>query len=358
MPSCHMHGEPGSVPDAIMFFPAPGPDGVIEGRDGRSFVVPSVETLNAAQKSHGQDIPIDLEHATEAWWGDCDKKALGWVKSATFYTDEEGAVWAPVEWNEYGQEAISKKAYRYFSPAFMPAPQTTEIDGVTVVDYDLPRVVVYATSGGLTNRPNLHMPALNSREDAPGENLMDTKTLCALLGITAGGSEKDIAAAIQSGRASLNAFGLDYTTDKAQAVSLHAKLTTPDPTKYISAELHATEVAARKDAEKKLVELRSSQHKAEIDTWVSDSTASGRMLPCQVDHYRKMAEMSPESFAVAKDIVANAPEVAGEAPKPKPVDGSDDHSAIPADVVEIAARTGMDPKELHKRMQERKQESK
>ena len=237
----HAHIPEGSVPETITVFPAPDADGVVRGRDGREFILPSLSTLNANQKDFGQDAPVDLQHATEKWWGDDDAPAFGWMKGE-FIEDEDGGISIRVEWTDLGIEALTKKHYRYFSPAVRWEWQTkTDADGHVFVDWEAPPVVIHVTSGGLTNSPNLRLPALNSRQPESGghkpavhthsrSNDMDRATLAALLGLHSSATEADITTTIQSGAEKLKALDLDYTSDVAKAqeiastIEQHTKL--------------------------------------------------------------------------------------------------------------------------------------
>ena len=82
----------------------------------------------------GETLPIDAEHYS-------DQGAYGWIKSLEF---SDGKLWATVDWNSWGLEALSNKVYKFFSPEFAEVayhPETSE---------EFHNVLM---GGGLTNRP-------------------------------------------------------------------------------------------------------------------------------------------------------------------------------------------------------------
>lgn len=339
-----------------MVFPPPDDDGVIRGRDGRHFMLPSVETLNSGQESFGQEAPIDLQHATEKWWSDDDAPAFGWMKGE-FYAGEDGSVWVAIEWTDLGVEALTKKHFRYFSPAVRYEYQTKDVDGVTVVDWDAPPIVVHVTSGGLTNSPNLHMPALNSRHGESGgprsvpsthsrSDDMDRANLATLLGLHQTASEADIIHTIKAGAESLGALGLDYKSAPSKAAEIAGQIENHTKLVKTLAEEKAT-------AEKQLHEFKQARAKEEVDRWIDESLKAGRMTPATSDTYRTMAEHSSEMFEHAKKLVSELPEKAGGAPPP-PANAGDESPTgeIPAAIHEIARQTGKDPKELFRKYRE------
>jgi phage I-like protein len=132
----------GELPDWIQLLPA-GAD--IKALDGRKFSNAEPEAIVEAFEQDPRDLVIDWEHATEELAPRGKKApASAWIDRMEV---RNGEVWGHVkEWTPKGAESLATKEYRYFSPAFV-------MDRVT-------KVIKKITSGGLTNRPALDMPAL------------------------------------------------------------------------------------------------------------------------------------------------------------------------------------------------------
>ena len=122
----------------------------IEGRDGRSWVFNAEDVLARTLESEA-DPPIDVNHATalQARQGK-PSPAVAWLKNLRV---ENGALMGDPEWNGQGAWLLMSREYRYLSPAF-----TTDGDSVG-------RLV----SAGLTNVPNLRLPALNTEGHVDGK---------------------------------------------------------------------------------------------------------------------------------------------------------------------------------------------
>ena len=354
----------GVVPDAIPLIPAPGKSRIIQGRDGREFLVPDLATLLEGQAIYGMDPPLDWEHESERWWSDDRAPAAAWIKE--IYEEADGSIWARVEWTEEGAESVRKRAYRYISPTFRVAYQVKLVDGVPTVDWEAPPVVVHITSAALTNRPNLHMPALNHQHGAGPRHLstnrkhrMDLATLAALLGLATNATEADVTRAIKSADSKLEVFGLKLSSSLEDASAAKNKLAEVDLDKYVPADLHTAEVQARKAAEESLSALKKSAHETEVDGWLQANLERGKILPTQLDTFRAMALGGEQQFAHAKQLVEAAPERLGDPPAaapaaaPAPSKATAGTSAkasaagVPDHVAAIAHKFGRDPKEFY-----------
>ncbi|QOX79801.1 hypothetical protein FY034_12955 [Trichlorobacter lovleyi] len=135
------------------------------GRDGRSWINSAPEGVVSGFVTDAKDMPLDWEHATElkAPKGE-EAPAAGWFKE--LQVREDGSVWGRIEWTSKGREAVESKAYRYISPVFMYDTATN--------------LIIKLTSVGLTNRPNLYLPALN-HEQHMEELSMNQQQFAALL---------------------------------------------------------------------------------------------------------------------------------------------------------------------------------
>ena len=136
-----------NLPERVELVPA----GEVKGRDGRRWVNDNPLSILERFALQGADLPVDIEHSTElrAPKGE-PAPAAGWVHRLEVVN---GAVWGAINWNDTGRSLVGGKQYRYLSPVILYAPGTGRIAGLSSV--------------ALTNRPNLHLPALNSDHPAP-----------------------------------------------------------------------------------------------------------------------------------------------------------------------------------------------
>ncbi len=114
----------------------------------------------------GVDMVVDYDHATElaAPQGKGRALAAGWVRS--LYVADDG-IWASIEWTPQASAEIVARQYRYISPYF-------RVDKLT-------REVTRIVNAGLTNTPNLELPALASHH---GQRVTEEeRAICAALGV-------------------------------------------------------------------------------------------------------------------------------------------------------------------------------
>jgi phage I-like protein len=229
------------APAEIMLLPA----GQIAGVDGRTFLNDAPDEVVAAFAAAGFDVPIDIEHATELKGPNGEPApAHGWIKQLI---NRAGAIHGRVEWTGDGEKLVASKAYRYVSPAFLH-----ERDGA--------RRVIKLTSVGLTNRPNLQLPALNTTQ----ENPMDRAAICTALNIVAAATDPDIMAAINR---------------------LKVAAETPDPEKFVPrADLDAALNRAT-TAEQTLAARDKTEHEARIVAAVDAAVKDGKIAPASKEHY-------------------------------------------------------------------------
>ena len=136
-----------NLPERVELVPA----GEVKGRDGRRWVNDNPLSILERFALQGTDLPVDIEHSTElrAPKGE-PAPAAGWVYRLEVVN---GAVWGAISWNETGRALVVGRRYRYLSPVILYNPGTGGIAGLSSV--------------ALTNRPNLHLQALNSGHPAP-----------------------------------------------------------------------------------------------------------------------------------------------------------------------------------------------
>lgn len=303
--------EPSGAPPEWLLLVPPG---AFAGRDGRAYVNADPHAIVAAFDPAAA-LPLDWEHATHlrAPQGQ-DAPAAGWILALEARAD--GAVWGRVEWTASGAEAVTSRGYRYYSPAYYLGP-----DG---------RAVIGLASAGLTNQPNLRLPALNrpdpldldpQPEDLP---LMLPREITAPLGLPEDATAAQAATAIATLTASLN-----QAQHQAQ---------TPDLGRFVPrAELDAALNRAR-DAETALTEIQTARTQAEIESLIERGLNSRRLTPATVDYHRAQArtEGGLERLRAYLDV---APAVLGETPLPH-APPPDAPPSLNADEQRIAAAFG------------------
>lgn len=216
------------------------PVGLFTGRDGRSWNNSDPDSLVAAFDTK---LPFDVEHATETREGSTE--AVGWIVELQ---NRAGEVWGRVEWNAEGTELIEGKKFGFYSPAFDYSP----VDGR----------VVAMSSAGLTNKPNLYVPALNNQEDFTVKlPLILTQLLCLAEDATA---EQAVTA--------INAM------QAQNQIALNAQ---QDPTKFVPAATHQLALNRTQELEGKLAEIEQSK----VDALVDAAITEGKVAPADKAMY-------------------------------------------------------------------------
>ncbi|MGH8012572.1 MAG: phage protease, partial [Candidatus Binataceae bacterium] len=144
----------GTAPKWIELLPL----GEFRGRDGRGpFKLDDPAKVIAATRALDMDagIPIDFDHATDygAPRGN-PAPAAGWIKELAV---GDGFLCGRVEWTRPGAEAVAAKRWRYVSPVFEHSD-----DGK----------VIRLLRAGLTNNPNLKLPAIAASQITTAEKSM------------------------------------------------------------------------------------------------------------------------------------------------------------------------------------------
>jgi phage I-like protein len=239
--------EGSSAPSRIVIVP---PGAVVNGRDGRSWKNPNPAQAARNSMARLPKLPIDENHATDlsAPKGG-SSPALGWMTNLN--ADESGAIYADVEWTPRGKEAVLNKEYGFISPVFLYNKEN-EIDCIL--------------RAGLTNSPNLGLPALNSEQNNNDteDKTMD-KALCAALGLTDAATVNDALAAIEKLKAAQNA---------ANAAGGGVDMGVYAPRVELNAALEKA-VAA----EKRLAELNAEAFKKDAGTAVDEAIKAGKFPP-------------------------------------------------------------------------------
>lgn len=240
--------EGAAVPDWVQITPV-GP--ALSARDGREWSLPNPDAVvrdYAEAAAKGFEAPVDFEHATHVK-GEAGERAdaVGWVKGLEA---RDGALWANIDWNSTGRDAVAARAYRYVSPGFFFDPKT--------------RAVMRLVSIGLTNVPNFELPALN-REN-PQETDMDKDVLVAL-GLAEGATSADAVTAITK-----------LKTDQQLALNRAA---TPDPEKWVPKADH--QLALNRITTFEAADKARAEKDAE--TAVDAAIAEGKIAPASRDYH-------------------------------------------------------------------------
>jgi len=138
-------GADAPVPDTIQLLPG----GIFRGRDGRG----PWRSADAGAIIAASALPlaIDVNHATDlAAPEGRPSEAVGWVRGLEQRPD--GTIWGRVDWNSAGTALLADRRYRSISPVFR---------------HDRAGTIVSLERASLTNRPNLHLEALNAAEGYP-----------------------------------------------------------------------------------------------------------------------------------------------------------------------------------------------
>lgn len=245
-------------PAEVELIPAPDADGMVVGRDGRRWVFDASARNHVLQNfaSAGLDVVVDRDHASElkAPLGD-ESPAAAWITK--LHVTPEGALRGTASWTPRAASQIADREYRYLSPAF---------------DYDpASKRITRLVSVGLTNRPNLRVPALNSQE-----SLMDKlhAAIATALGLPDTATVDEAVAAIGKLRGDLSSA----TTAMNSA--------TPPLDRFVPrADFDALATRAT-NAEQRLREHADNAHKAAVETEIDAALKAGKIPPASVDYHR------------------------------------------------------------------------
>jgi phage I-like protein len=275
-----------TTPDWVELIP-PGMN--VEGRDGRAWINDQPDGIVEQFKQDARQIPIDYEHATEI------KAPNGEPAPAVAWIDEievrdQGAIWGKVNWNDDGRDAVMNRAYKYLSPVFTFAKNSGR--------------VLRLLSAGLTNQPNLHLTALNRRDDlaltTKEDILMDEKITTAL-DLAGDSSIDDVVTAINSIKAA---------QDEKVESAANAEFT-PDIEKFIPRSDFDAATERATNAEKELNEIKETARNAEIQSEIDAALESGKITPASVDYHVAACQMDG-GLDRFKAFAQSAPEIAGD----------------------------------------------
>ena len=260
----------GTPPTDLLIIPA----GTVQGRDGRTWRNDRPQAVVDFFNGRNVDLPIDVEHSTEikAPKGE-PAPAAAWIKGLSVAAN--GEIHAQVDWNATGADLVANKAYRYYSPVFYFDSKTGSIAGLSSV--------------GLTNKPNLFVPALN-REGShiPQEETMNG--VLTALGLAETATEADAIAAVTS-------------LKTAKATNAEAQ---PSLDKFVPRADYDAAVAKASNAEQKIADLAKARLDAEIGIEIDGALKSGKITPATADFYKASCR-EEGGLARFRDFVKAAP---------------------------------------------------
>ncbi|MDY0212560.1 MAG: phage protease [Desulfuromonadaceae bacterium] len=303
----------GSLPEQIVLLPA-GEN--ITGRDGRSWRNGSAQQVVEYLEQRGCDLVLDFEHATElkAPQGE-QAPAAAWLNG---FALQDGQVVAKVErWTPAGEKAVSQGEYRYISPVILYNKNTMEIKGISSV--------------GLTNRPNLHVPALNQQQPTTEVNML--KKLLAKLGLPEDATEEQALSAIAT-----------LKDDLAAASNAQQP---PDLNKFVPRADFDQLQARAANAEQKLATAASEQLEGAINQQIDEALKGGKIAPASKDFYAAMCR-TQDGLEQFKQFVATAPVIAGASGLDGKNPDTDNKTALNAEQQRIAQMFGNTAEDIAK----------
>lgn len=279
------------------------PKGTFKGDDGREWTNNNPENIIKQFVEKGQKRPFDIEHSTYLLGPKGEPApAIGWLMELK---NDNGAVLARVTFNEKGQQLLQGEEYAYYSPTFT---------------YDSKGFVTSVTSAGLTNEPNLDVPALNRHENLPDINtnnhhpnhhlnkkeieMDELKQVAVALGLPETASLEDVIAAIAA-----------LTKDANVALNRSSRV---DLTKFVPIDTHQVALNRAETAETSLNEINEEK----IEGLVDAAVEAGKVAPkdkgmyvalCHSQSGREQFESFVKSApSIVSDKQTKTPKVEGE----------------------------------------------
>lgn len=279
----------GSMPEWVTIFPAPDAAGWVQGRDGRKFFMPDPQAVLGRTLTRAVDLRLDYEHASEikAPRGD-EAPAAGWFSNLRVAPD--GSVEGKLTVTDRALNHIEAREYRYLSPVPVVNKETREVH--------------HFSSVGLTNSPNLYLPALNHEESGSldksnnNQTIMtpeEIKELCRELGIAEDSKAESVIAAAKAAK---------------QKAELNREQT-PSLEKYVPRADYDSLMERARNAEQKVADTEKTQLEAEINREVDAAVKAGKITPATKEFYAENCRQQG-GLDRFKKFVADAPVIGAE----------------------------------------------
>ena len=298
------------VPEWVELIP---PGAEVRGRDGRGWINDRPDEVVAAFRDDFHPIPIDIEHATTQSGFGTFAPAAAWIEELEIR--ENGAIWGRARWNDSGRFMVGENRYRFLSPVFSFDGRTSRIKQLF--------------SAALTNKPNLRLTALNSRNN-PNEATMNEllEKLIKALNLPESASENDVLTA------------LNKLQGELQTAVNHRE--SPSLDKFVP---RADFDAVKGDLEKSNLTVNNMRQKAledEAETEIKAALEAKKITPATVE-YHKASCMQEGGLEKFREFVKAAPEVAPDSG----LDGKDPAGAgangLTPDELAICSKMGLEP---------------
>lgn len=276
----------GEVPTEVMLVP---PGATVKGRDGREYLNNDPAAILAWFANREVDLTFDWLHATElkAPKGD-EAPASGWGKFGTMIAKPDGSVWINVEWTPRGAEAIKNREYRYISPVYL-CDATMAIRGISSV--------------GLTNKPNVFIPALNGEQSPlptgglPMDLATFLKMLAAILGLPETATAEQILAAAKE--------------KCGAAPEMNFEKNPPPLTLFVPRADFDSLMTRYTNAEKAITDTATEQLKKEANSEIEAALTARKITPGTRAYYEKQCN-TEAGLKEFRDFVKAAPVIAAD----------------------------------------------
>ena len=270
------------------------PEGTVQGRDGRNWTNPNAQAVINQTKL---PFMLDADHESEL---STNTQAQGWFTALRF-NEKTRFIEGKLELNDLGRNAIENKHYKFYSPAFM---------------HNKNKQITQLTSVGLTNKPNLNVPALNNTQQ---ENTMDE--IIKALGLAENATSEEILEAIKA---------LKETT-KAEQPSLNAyvpKATFDETEKALNA------VRAELNA------LKTAEHQNAVEISINAAIKAKKIAPADKDYFKSQCATAEGLKAFNTFIEKKAPLI-GDVDLPTAPNDEGEKPALNAVEKEVFAQLGI-----------------
>lgn len=243
-----------AVPQKLELIPA----GAFTGRDKRSWLNPNPESVIKATRSNNKAIPFDVEHSTHLQAPEGKPApAIAWIEPDSLEL-VDGAIWGAVDWNDKGKTLVMNREYRYYSPSFE----------------NKKGIVTLIRSVGLTNEPNLEIPAMN--REAETSVLQEIATA---LGLDEGAVISDVIDAIKQ---------LKTGSETDNETALNQQGGVPFVSGMVPKESYEFVLNRAESAELALNQQQYTEREEVITRLVDEAVTGGKIPPVNRDYYLSM----------------------------------------------------------------------
>lgn len=243
-----------------------------------------------------QSYPVYIGHPDIPGSKDTDKAAYGWIDSMAVEND---GMRFGVKYNDDGQKLVANAKFRFYSPYWAGPKVKGEIRPARLI------------SMGLTNTPNIDVPALANEEGAGGQGpeAGSLESLIELLPESLGLANDASPEAIIEG---LTSFRVRAETAEAANATLTADLTTVRGELETAAANLVTLTTERDTAQGELEtanELLETLRGSMIDEALSNAITAGRVLPAEKDAKRAELVAANDLSAALGELKALQPKI-------------------------------------------------